>query len=180
MNPLESSNSSNHKRSILKKRAKILARPLEDKTIKNQTFEIITFKLGEEIYGIEIEYVKEFYPLKDYTTLPSAPSFLFGLANVRRRVIPIIDLKILLSLTSEKKLSHELLIIEDEHAEIAILIDAFSGIQYITNEELQTQLPTFTGLKLNLLKGVILDGTVILDGKKLLSSPYLSIDSNIT
>lgn len=163
------------KRRILKKRAEILSKPIDNQKIMIDLLEIIPFRLGAENFAIETKYVKEIYPLKNTTFLPCAPNFVYGLTNVRRRILPIIDLKIVFSIPDSEKQGRQLLIVESEEAEFAILIDGYSTVREIPKNDLQASLPTLTGIREDFLKGLIVDGTVILDGQKLLSSSYLVI-----
>ncbi len=176
---IQSKNSIEKKKKILKNRAEILSRSLETQDQKTNLIEIIPFKLGQENFSLETKYIKEVYPLKEYTFLPCAPAFLYGLTNVRRRIVPIIDLKVLFSLSNDENIKKKLLIMENEDVEIALLIDGFSEIRTLSKDELQTTLPTLIGVRQDFLKGLIVDGTVILDGQKLLSSSYLAIDASI-
>jgi purine-binding chemotaxis protein CheW len=66
---------------ILKARACELAR--EPRRDDAEHVEIVEFMLANERYGLESCYVREVYPLKDYTPLPCTPSFVLGLINVR-------------------------------------------------------------------------------------------------
>lgn len=175
----KSKHSIENKETILKERAEILSRTVKEQNNIINPIEIIPFKLNYESFALETKYIKEIYPLKDYTSLPCAPAFMHGLTNVRRRIMPIIDLKVLFSLPDKVDLKKNLLIIENEDVEFAILINSFSSIRTLSNDELQITLPTLTGIRQDFLKGLIVDGTVILDGQKLLTSTYLVIDASI-
>lgn len=168
------------KQKILRERAKLLAKSIEHKNNHNhEPIEIIPFWLNKEKFALETKYVKEIYPLKNYTFLPCAPPFVYGLTNVRRRIMPIIDLKTFFSLPNDVKVEKKLLIIENAEVEFAILVDQFSNIRTLKKIEIQASLPTFTGIRLDFFKGIIIDGTVILDGQKLLTSHHLIIDTEI-
>lgn len=164
---------------ILRERAEKLAKPLEEQESLTHSLEILIFTLGEENYGIETKYIVEVNPLKDFTPLPSAPTYVYGLANVRRKILLIIDLKKLFSIPEESNISNKLVILGNVEKSFAILIDNFSGIRKISKDNLQSSLPTLTGIRQEFLKGLTNDGVVILDGQKLLSSQYLIINETI-
>lgn len=164
---------------ILKERAKTLAKPLEQEEFKGDYLEILVFKLASERYGIETEFAREVYPLKDYTYLPCAPPFIFGLINVRRKILTIIDLKVLFSMPSSSNEESKIVILKQGDHEFGILSDGFEGIQRILVNKIQPTLPTLTGIRAELLKGVTLEGIVILDGKKLLSSKQIIVDQMV-
>lgn len=164
---------------ILKERAKRLSRSITDQDLKIEPIEIIPFTLGQEQFALETKYVKEIYPLKDYTSIPCAPNFLYGLTHVRRNILPIIDLKVFFSLPNDDTIKKKLLIVGNQDVEFALLTDGFTGIKTVSKDELQITLPTLTGIRQDFLKGLLIDGTVILDGEKLLTSPHLVIDESI-
>jgi len=53
----------------------------------------LTFKLGDEEYGVEIRKVREIIPMQRITRIPRAPAYVRGVINLRGRVIPVIDLR---------------------------------------------------------------------------------------
>lgn len=162
-------------KSVLTKRAAQLTKVIEKGEIKGDYITILPFQLSLETFALETKYVKEVYPLKDVTRLPGAPLFLYGITSIRRKIFPIIDLKVFFSFKDKPNAKKSLLIIGNNESEFALLTDGFSAIRTVLNNEIQLSLPTLTGMKQEFLKGIISDGTVILDGQKLLTSPHLMI-----
>ncbi len=62
---------------------------------EKEEFQLVTFYLGQEEYGINILQVHEIKRLKeiDITEVPRTPTFVEGIINLRGDVIPIIDLR---------------------------------------------------------------------------------------
>ena len=54
----------------------------------------ITFKLGNEEYGIELVKLRELIGLLEITRLPRARAHIRGLINLRGKVIPVVDLRV--------------------------------------------------------------------------------------
>ncbi len=54
---------------------------------------VMTFYIGEQIYGIEIQNVIEIIEMQPITRIPHVPSFVKGIINVRSKVVPIIDIR---------------------------------------------------------------------------------------
>lgn len=52
----------------------------------------MTFRLGEEVYGLEILRVREIIRLMAITRVPRAAPCVRGVINLRGRVIPVLDL----------------------------------------------------------------------------------------
>ena len=54
---------------------------------------IVAFKLGKEVYGLELQEVREIIMVGLITPIPRAPSFIQGVLNLRGEIIPVIDLR---------------------------------------------------------------------------------------
>ena len=59
--------------------------------------EFLTFRLGEEEYGIDILRVQEIRSYEQPTRIANAPAFIKGVVNLRGVIVPIIDLRLKLS-----------------------------------------------------------------------------------
>jgi purine-binding chemotaxis protein CheW len=59
--------------------------------------EFLTFRLGEEEYGIDILRVQEIRSYEPPTRIANAPSFIKGVVNLRGVIVPIIDLRLKLN-----------------------------------------------------------------------------------
>ena len=56
--------------------------------------EVVTFKLGEEEYGIDIQKVQELRGYDAVTRIANAPDYIKGVVNLRGIIVPIIDMRI--------------------------------------------------------------------------------------
>ena len=55
---------------------------------------VMTFNIGEQVYGIEIQYITEIIGVSHITKVPHVPNYIKGIINVRSKVVPIIDIRI--------------------------------------------------------------------------------------
>jgi len=62
--------------------------------IANGAMKALTLRLDDEIFAIEAESVREILDLVPVTEVPNAPAFAGGLINVRGRVVPLADLRV--------------------------------------------------------------------------------------
>ena len=53
----------------------------------------MTFYIGDQIYGIEIQYVTEIIEMQHITKVPHVPPYIKGIINVRSKVVPIVDIR---------------------------------------------------------------------------------------
>ncbi len=169
------------KRGILRRRAKELARRLEQDQGAEASLDILEFLLTHETYAIEMCWVAETYPLKDLTPLPCTPPFVAGIINVRGRILSVIDIRKFFDLP-EKGLTNlnTVIIVHNGEMEFGILVDEILATRTIPLSEVQPPLPTLTGIREEYLKGVTRKRTAILDGARLLSDKNLIVHDEIS
>jgi len=167
--------SPDQKQSILKARARELS--MERETDESQEcLEIVEFRLASENYGIEAAFVREVYPLKDYTSLPGTPAFVLGIINVRGKIISVIDLKKFFNLP-ERGLGdlNKVIILRNDRMEFGILADAILGTKSIMTDKIQASPATLAGIGADYLKGVTGERVIILDGDRILGDKKIIV-----
>jgi purine-binding chemotaxis protein CheW len=60
----------------------------------------ITFKLGAELFAINVGQVREVLDLSLITRVPTAPAYMRGVVNVRGNAIPVLDLRLKFGLSA--------------------------------------------------------------------------------
>ena len=53
----------------------------------------MTFKLGNELFAINVAQVREVLEVSTITRVPTAPEYMRGVVNVRGKAIPVVDLR---------------------------------------------------------------------------------------
>jgi purine-binding chemotaxis protein CheW len=53
----------------------------------------VVFRLGEEVYGLDVANAREIVQVPRLTPIPSVPDWIRGVVNLRGSVVPVIDLK---------------------------------------------------------------------------------------
>ena len=74
--------------------------------------QLVTFLLGEEMYGIDIFKIREVIHLQKINSIPNAPKFVKGVIKVRNQVIPVVDLKKRLSIKGNVKDKERIVILD--------------------------------------------------------------------
>ena len=54
----------------------------------------VTFKSGNEYFGLKIEYVNEIIVFQEITEIPESEDYIKGLINLRGKIIPVIDVRL--------------------------------------------------------------------------------------
>jgi purine-binding chemotaxis protein CheW len=141
---------------------------------------VLEFRLAQERYAVESQYVQEVHPLKELTPVPCTPPFVVGIVNMRGRIVPVLDLKKLLDLP-EKGLTdlHLVILVRGAAFEVGILADVIVGVRSIPFETLQPSLPTLTGVRSQFLKGVTAERVVVLDLARILADPRIIVHDEV-
>jgi purine-binding chemotaxis protein CheW len=58
-----------------------------------ETSQYMTFKLGDELFAINVAQVREVLEVPQITRVPTAPRYMRGVVNVRGQSIPVVDLR---------------------------------------------------------------------------------------
>ena len=59
-----------------------------------ETTQFLTFKLGDEVFALDISKVREVLDFTSVTKVPRTPEFMCGVINLRGSVVPVVDLRL--------------------------------------------------------------------------------------
>lgn len=99
----------------------------------------VTFKLGNETYGINVMQVQEVLRYTEIAPVPGAPNYVLGIINLRGNVVTVIDTRMRFGLDSaEVGEQTRIVIIEAEQQVIGILVDSVAEVVYLRQSEIET------------------------------------------
>ncbi|HMS78198.1 MAG TPA: chemotaxis protein CheW [Burkholderiaceae bacterium] len=100
--------------------------------------EYLTFRLGEEEYGIDILKVQEIRGYEQPTRIANSPSFIKGVVNLRGVIVPIVDLRLKFNLGSAEYNDFTVVIILNLGARVVgIVVDSVSDVMELTPEQIK-------------------------------------------
>ena len=67
------------------------------------TRQYLTFKLGEEIFALDVSKVREILDFTAVTKVPRTPEFMRGVINLRGSVVPVVDMRLKFGMTKTEK-----------------------------------------------------------------------------
>lgn len=102
--------------------------------------QLVTFRLGGEYFGIQINQVAEIIEIENVTSVPEAGASLDGLIDLRGAVIPLVNLHRLLGLPQPESEAKMALIMNREESPVAIRVEEVSEIIQ-QNEGVHSQIP---------------------------------------
>ncbi|NIA14837.1 MAG: chemotaxis protein CheW [Nitrospiraceae bacterium] len=93
----------------------------------------LTFKLGDEVYGLEILKVQEIIGMMNVTAVPKTPEFVRGVINLRGKVIPVIDLRLKFQMETKEDTERTCIIVvqvacEEQTVTMGIIVDEVSEV----------------------------------------------------
>jgi purine-binding chemotaxis protein CheW len=110
----------------------------QDPALENETIELLTFKLGDQEYSLDIMCVREIRSWTKATPLPHAPSFMHGVINLRGTVLPVMDLAKRLCLPPGQKSDRNVIVVvKNGDTMTGLLVDAVSDIVALKCGDLQ-------------------------------------------
>lgn len=100
--------------------------------------ELLSFRVGEQEYSVDIMSVREIRGWTRATPLPHSAPYVRGVINLRGAVLPILDLACRLDLgTTETTERNVIIVVHVRGQSIGLLVDAVSDILSIPRSELQ-------------------------------------------
>lgn len=120
------------------------------------SMQLVSFRLAQEEYGIEITKVQEIILMGEITRVPQTPDYIKGLINLRSTVIPIVDLRLRFGLAQEEASDEtRIMVVNVAGKTIGIIVDAVSEVLRISHEQIAPPPPTVAGLGREYLTGLV-------------------------
>ena len=108
--------------------------------------QLVTFRIGEEEFGVDILRVQEIIRIMEITRVPKSPDFVEGVINLRGKVIPIIDLRKRFGLEVKEHDKHtRIIVIEMNNMIVGFVVDAVSEVLRIPADTVEPPPPAVMG-----------------------------------
>lgn len=118
-------------------------------------FQLVSFTLGNEEYGLDILKVQEINRMMGITKVPNAPDFIEGVINLRGRVIPIVNLRKKLA-QSEKEFDKytRIVVVNCQGKAYGLIVDAVSEVLRLSENSVEPPPPLTSSNRSEYVKGV--------------------------
>ncbi len=132
----------------------------------------LTFSMGDEMYGIEIQYVTEIIGIQRITEVPDQLEYIRGIINLRGKIIPVMDVRLRFKKPFREYNERTCIVVIDTgDITIGLIVDGVSEVLVIQEEDIVLP-PEINRERQNYIKAigkVGADVKLILDCEKLLS-----------
>lgn len=107
--------------------------------INDEVLQWVTYRLGEETYGINVMQVQEVLRYTEIAPVPGAPDYVLGIINLRGNVVTVIDTRSRFGLPpSETTDNTRIVIIESDEQVVGILVDSVAEVVYLKTSEIDS------------------------------------------
>lgn len=106
---------------------------------ENQFNRWVTFRLAEEIYGINVMQVQEVLRMTEIAPVPGAPSSVIGIINLRGNVVTVVDTRELFGLMRDEVTEQtRIMIVECNKVIVGLLVDSVAEVVNLQNTDIDS------------------------------------------
>lgn len=149
----------------------------------NDLIQLVSFKLWNEEFGIDIWRVQEINMMMQLTKIPNSNQFIEGVVNLRGKIVPVVNLRERLGLSKKEDDNRTKIIVSDVNNKlIGYIVDEVNEVLRISKSIIEPTPEIITGVNSDLIQGVAkLEGRllILLNLDKLLSSTEINQLNNI-
>ncbi len=123
------------------------------------TRQYLTFKLGEEVFALDVAQVREILDYTTITKVPQTPDYMRGVINLRGAVVPVIDMRLKFGMTPTERTVNTCIqvvevTIEGDRVVLGALVDSVQEVFELEPAEIQPPPHLGTRMKTEFIKGM--------------------------
>jgi purine-binding chemotaxis protein CheW len=101
------------------------AAPVAGTAVPGPELHLVTFALDREEFGVPVDQVREIIRVGEITRVPQAPAHVRGVANLRGRILAVVEIRTRLGLTpAVLSPRSRIIVVEIEGRVLGVLVDA--------------------------------------------------------
>lgn len=133
------------------------AKPAED--VGSTLNQMLTFMLGDETYGVDILRVQEIRGWSPVTRIPQSPHHVLGVLNLRGSIVPVVDLRMRLSLDRAEYTAITVIIVlsvDSGHGrrDFGVVVDGVSDVINVQSADVKPPPELGSGVKTDYIQGL--------------------------
>lgn len=124
-----------------------------------ETTQYLTFKLGEEVFALDVNVVREILDFTTITKVPQTPDFMRGVINLRGSVVPVVDMRLKFGMTATEKTVNTCIVVVEvsvgaERTVLGALVDSVQEVFELEAASIEPAPKIGTRLKTDFIKGM--------------------------
>jgi purine-binding chemotaxis protein CheW len=121
----------------------------------DELLQLVSFKIGDEEFGVDILKVQEINRMVEVTRVPNAPEYVDGVINLRGKVIPIVDLRRRLGMPRKEHGKDTRIVVVELNGKITgFVVDAVSEVLRIPRSVTEPPPPIVAGIEAEYITAV--------------------------
>lgn len=117
--------------------------------------QLVTFRLGDETFGIEIKNVHEIIRWQEVTRIPRAPAFLEGVIDLRGNVVPVLDLRRRFGTgAAERGPKTRIVVVRVAEATLGLVVDSVAEVLKCPPDRISAPPSAVAGVGREFLRGI--------------------------
>lgn len=119
--------------------AETYATERDDQLEKERLMQLVGFRIGKELFGVNILMVQEIIRAAPITAVPNSPDFVEGVINLRGNIIPVIELRKRIGFTSPDVSMEDswILILDIEGRITGFIVDSVTEVLKIQESSIE-------------------------------------------
>ena len=111
-----------------------------------KTFQVVSFRLGDEEYGVDIMTVQEIILVGCITQVPEVPEHVLGVINLRGNVIPILNLRARFGMPEQAANDATRIVVMNLNGRtVGVVVDGVSEVLRLSHEDISPTPPSLVG-----------------------------------
>jgi len=99
---------------------------------------VVIFRLAEEFYALDIQYIQEIVRMQQITSIPGAAYYVDGLTTFRGSAIPVIDLRRRCGVAvSDYSFDTRIVVVSSGEGMVGLTVDAVTEVRRIPADQIE-------------------------------------------
>lgn len=125
------------------------------KSISAEEKQYVVFGLDAELFGVDINNVKEIITYRETTRLPGMGRYIQGIINLRGHIIPVFSLRRKFNLPdAELTASTRIVVVEVYGGAVGVVVDDVTEVVMLPDEVVEQPTGNMTGIDAGFIRGV--------------------------
>ncbi len=121
--------------------------------------QFLTFKLSEEVFGVDVAKVREILDFIQITKVPQTPDFMSGVINLRGSVVPVVDMRLKFGMEKTETTVNTCIIVvevnlDGENVVLGALVDSVQEVFELDPSQIEPAPKIGTKLKTDFINGM--------------------------
>jgi purine-binding chemotaxis protein CheW len=123
------------------------------------TRQYLTFQLGEEVFALDVSYVREILEFTTVTRMPGTLGYMRGVINLRGSVVPVLDMKLKFGLPAIEETVSTCIIVTEVSCDggatvIGALVDSVQEVFELEHDQIEPAPKIGTRIETGFVKGM--------------------------